>query len=177
VCAGFAVLPPIQKDMTSMQISVVIGLAISSWTIIKLLGKLRKSLAKVLQREQKDDEMEVETTPKGYNLRVSLHKRFWAWLQGEANTNDEMEVETTPKGYNLRVSLHKRFWAWLQGEANTDDEMEVETTPLIAFNKPKIWVVWVWNPITHSHLLVFEFFPSRMLKIPNHVMTITTKKM
>lgn len=126
VCAGFAVLPPIQKDMTSMQISVVIGLAICSWTIIKFLGKLRKSLAKVLQREQKDDEMEVETTPKGSNLRVSLHKRFWAWLQGEANTGDEMEVKTTPKGYNLCVSLHKRFRAWLQGEANTDDEMEKE---------------------------------------------------
>jgi len=106
VCAGFAVLPPIHKYMTSMKISVVIGLAICSWTIIKFLGKLKESLAKVLEREQKDDEMEEETT--------------------------EMEEETTSKGYNLCVSLHKRFWAWLQtvcftqGEANTDDKMEKE---------------------------------------------------
>ncbi|CAK9258268.1 unnamed protein product, partial [Sphagnum jensenii] len=37
VCAGFAVLPPIHKYTTSMKISVVIGLAICSWTIIRFL--------------------------------------------------------------------------------------------------------------------------------------------
>jgi len=101
VCAGFAVLPPIHKDMTSMKICVVIGLAICSWTIIRFLGKLRESLAKVLEREQKDDEMEEETTSKGYNLCVSLHKRFWAWLQtvcfmqGEVNTDDKKEDSQT----------------------------------------------------------------------------------
>jgi hypothetical protein len=106
VCAGFAVLPPIHKDMTSMKISVVIGLAICSWKIIKFLGKLRESLAKVLEREQKDDEMEEEKT--------------------------EMEEETTSKSYNLCVSLHKSFWAWLQtvcfmqGEVYTDEKMENE---------------------------------------------------
>ncbi|CAK9258269.1 unnamed protein product [Sphagnum jensenii] len=129
VCAGFAVLPPIQKDMTSMQISVVVGLAICSWTIIKFLGKLRESLAKVLEREQKDDEMEEETTSKGYNLCVSLPKRFWAWLQtvcqGEVNTDDEMEEETTSKG-----------------EVNTDDKMEMEDS--------QTWL----NTKTSSDLLV-----------------------
>jgi ankyrin repeat protein len=106
VCAGFAVLPPIHKVMTSMKISVVIGLAICSWTIIKFLGKLRESLGKVLEREQKDDEMEEEKT--------------------------EMEEETTSKGYNWCVSLHKSFWAWLQtvcfmqGEVNTDEKLEKE---------------------------------------------------
>jgi len=110
VCAGFAVLPPIQKDMTSMKISVVIGLAICSWAIIKFLGKLRESLAKVLESEQKDDEMEEETTSKGYNLCVSLHKRFWAWLQtvcfmqGEVNTNDEMEKEDSQTWLNTKTS-------------------------------------------------------------------------
>jgi hypothetical protein len=110
VCAGFAVLPPIHKDMTSMKISVVIGLAICSWTIIKFLGKLRESLAKVLEREQKDDEMEEETTPKGYNLCVSLHKRFWAWLQtvcfmqGEVNTDDKMEKEESQTWLNTKTS-------------------------------------------------------------------------
>jgi hypothetical protein len=108
VCAGFAVLPPIQKDMTSMKISVVIGLAICSWTIIKFLGKLRESFAKVLEREQKDDETEEETTSKGYNLCVSLHKRFWAWLQtvcqGEVNTDDKMEKEDSQTGLNTKTS-------------------------------------------------------------------------
>jgi hypothetical protein len=110
VCAGFAVLPPIQKDMTSMQISVVVGLAICSWTIIKFLGKLRESLAKVLEREQKDDEMEEETTSKGYNLCVSLHKKFWAWLQtvcimqGEVNTDDKMEKEDSQTWLNTKTS-------------------------------------------------------------------------
>jgi len=93
-----------------MKISVVIGLAICSWTIIKFLGKLRESLAKVLEREQKDDEMEVETTPKGYNLCVSLHKRFWAWLQticfmqGEVNTDDKMEKEDSQPWLNTKTS-------------------------------------------------------------------------
>jgi len=110
VCAGFAVLPPIHKDMTSMKISVVIGLAICSWTIIKFLGKLRESLAKVLEREQKDDEVEEETTSKGYNLCVSLHKRFWAWLQtvcfmqGEVNTDDQMEKEDSQTWLNTKTS-------------------------------------------------------------------------
>jgi amino acid transporter len=110
VCAGFAMLPPIQKDMTSMKISVVIGLAICSWTIIKFLGKLRESFAKVLEREQKDDEMEEETTSKGYNLCVSLHKKFWAWLQtvcfmqGEVNTDDEMGKEYSQTWLNTKTS-------------------------------------------------------------------------
>jgi len=110
VCAGFAVLPPIQKDMTSMKISVVVGLAICSWTIIKFLGKLRESFAKVLEREQKDDEMEEETTSKGYNLCVSLHKKFWAWLQtvcimqGEVNTDDKMEKEDSQTWLNTKTS-------------------------------------------------------------------------
>jgi serine/threonine-protein phosphatase 6 regulatory ankyrin repeat subunit B len=110
VCAGFAVLPPIQKDMTSMKISVVIGLAICSWTIIKFLGKLRESFAKVLEREQKDDETEEETTSKGYNLCVSLHKKFWAWLQtvcfmqGEVNTDDKMETEDSQTWLNRKTS-------------------------------------------------------------------------
>jgi ankyrin repeat protein len=110
VCAGFAVLPPIHKDLTSMKISVVIGLAICSWTIVKFLGKLRESLPKVLEREEKDDEMEEETTSKGYNLCVSLHKRFWAWLQtvcfmqGEVNTDDEMEKEDSQTWLNTKTS-------------------------------------------------------------------------
>jgi ankyrin repeat protein len=110
VCAGFAVLPPIHKDMTSMKISVVIGLAICSWTIFKFLGKLRKSLAKVLEREQKDDEKEEETTSKGYNLSVSLHKSFWAWLQtvcfmqGEVKIDDTMEKEDSQAWLNTKTS-------------------------------------------------------------------------
>ncbi|CAK9860712.1 unnamed protein product [Sphagnum jensenii] len=108
VCAGFAVLPPIQKDMTSMKISVVVGLAICSWTIIKFLVKLRESLAKVLEGEQKDDEMEEETTSKGYNLYVSLPKRFWAWLQtvcqGEVNTDHKMEKEDSQTWLNRKTS-------------------------------------------------------------------------
>jgi ankyrin repeat protein len=110
VCAGFAVLPPIHKDMTSMKISVVIGLAICSWAIIKFLGKLRESLGKVLEREQKDDEMEEETTSKFYNLCRSLHKSFWAWLQsvcfmqGEVNTDDKMEKEYSRTWLNTKTS-------------------------------------------------------------------------
>jgi hypothetical protein len=110
VCAGFAVLPPIQKYTTSMKISVVIGLAICSWTIIRFLGKLRDSLAKVLEREKKFDEMEEATTSKGYNLCVSLPKSFWAWLQtvcfmqGEVNTDDKMEEEDSQTWLDRKTS-------------------------------------------------------------------------
>jgi ankyrin repeat protein len=110
VCAGFAVLPPIHKYTTSMKISVVIGLAICSWTIIRFLGKLRDSLAKVLEREQKDDEMEEATTSRGYNLCVSLPKSFWAWLQtvcfmqGEVNTDDKMEEEDSQTWLDTKTS-------------------------------------------------------------------------
>jgi len=109
VCAGFAVLPPIHKDMTSMKISVVIGLAICSWTIIRFLGKLRESLAKVLEREQNDDETEEETTPKGYNLCVSLCKSLWVRLQGvcfmrgEGDTVDKMEEEKPQTWLNTKT--------------------------------------------------------------------------
>jgi ankyrin repeat protein len=116
VCAGFAVLPPIHKDMTSMKISVVIGLAICSWTIIRFLGKLKESLAKVLEREQKDDETE------GVLEREQ---------EDDETEDDETEEETTPKGYNLCVSLCKSLWVRLQGgccmrEGDTDDKMEKE---------------------------------------------------
>jgi hypothetical protein len=81
------------------------------------LGKLRESLGKVLEREQKDDEMEEETTEmeeettfKGYNLCVSLHKSFWAWLQtvcfmqGEVNTDEKMEKEDSQTWLNTKTS-------------------------------------------------------------------------
>jgi len=129
VCAGFAVLPPIHKDMTSMKISVVIGLAICSWTIIRFLGKLRESLAKVLEREQKDDETE------GGVLEME-------------QSDDETEEETTPKGYNLCVSLCKSLWVRLQGvcfmrgEGDTVDKLEEK--------KPQTWL----NTKTRSKLLV-----------------------
>ncbi len=109
VCAGFAVLPPIHKYMTSMKISVVIGLAICSWTIIRFLGKLRESLAKVLEREQKDDETEEETTPKGCNLCVSLCKSLWVRLQGvcfmreEGDTDDKMEKDDSQPRLNTKT--------------------------------------------------------------------------
>jgi ankyrin repeat protein len=129
VCAGFAVLPPIQKDMTSMKISVVIGLAICILTIIRFLSKLRESLAKVLEREQKDDETEGGV------------------LEREQN-DDETEEETTPKGYNLCVSLCKSLWVRLQGvcsmpgEGDADNKMEEE--------KPQTWL----NTKTSSKVLV-----------------------
>jgi len=129
VCAGFAVLPPIHKYMTSMKISVVIGLAICSWKIIRFLGKLKESLAKVLEREQNDEETEEGV------------------LEREQK-DDETEEETTPKGYNLCVSLCKSLWVWLhgvcfmRGEGDTDDKMEEE--------KPQTWL----NTKTSSKLLV-----------------------
>jgi hypothetical protein len=129
VCAGFAVLPPIHKYMTSMKISVVIGLAICSWKIIRFLGKLIESLAKVLEREQNDEETEEGV------------------LEREQK-DDETEEKTTPKGYNLCVSLCKSLWVWLhgvcfmRGEGDTDDKMEEE--------KPQTWL----NTKTSSKLLV-----------------------
>jgi ankyrin repeat protein len=143
VRAGFAVLPPIQKDMTSMQISVVIGLAICSLTIIRFLGKLRDSFAKVLEREQKHDETE------GVVLERELEddETEGVVLEREQN-DDETEEETTPKGYNLCVSLCKRLWVRLQGvcfmpgEGDTDDKMEEE--------KAQTWL----NTKTKSELLV-----------------------
>jgi hypothetical protein len=105
VCAGFAVLPPIQKDMTSMKISVVIGLAICSWTIIRFLRKLRVSLAKVWEREQKDDETEEETTPKGYNFCVSLCKSLWVRLHHRVgDADDKMEEEKPQTWLNSKTS-------------------------------------------------------------------------
>ncbi len=124
VCAGFAVLPPIQKDMTSMKISVVIGLAICSWTIITFLDKLRVSLAKVWEREQKDDETEGGVLERKQN-------------------DDETEEETTPKGYNFCVSLCKSLWVRLHHRVgDADDKMEEE--------KSQAWL----NTKTSSKLLV-----------------------
>jgi hypothetical protein len=84
-------------------------LAICSWTIIRFLGKLRESLAKVLEREQNDDETEEETTPKGYNLCVSLCKSLWVRLQGvcfmrgEGDTVDKMEEEKPQTWLNTKT--------------------------------------------------------------------------
>jgi len=141
VCAGFAVLPPIHKDITSMKISVVIGLAICSWKIIRCLGKLRESLAKVLEREQRDDETE------GVLEREQKDDETEGVLEREQK-DDETEEETTPKGCNLCVSLCKSLWVRLQGvcfmrgKGNTDDKMEEE--------KPQTWL----NTKTCSKVLV-----------------------
>jgi hypothetical protein len=112
VCAGFAVLPPIHKDMTSMKICVVIGLAICSWTIIKFWGKLREALAKVLEREQKDDEMEEETDDE-------MEKEdSQTWLN--TKTSSDLLVVTTSK-LSQHVKFRRGEWpaGWVKGAIQT----------------------------------------------------------
>ncbi len=48
MCAGFVVLPPTHRDTKNMKIYVAIGMIVCSWTIIKFLVKLEKTMMKVM---------------------------------------------------------------------------------------------------------------------------------
>jgi len=101
-----------------MKISVVIGLAICSWTIIKFLGKLREPLAKVLERVEKDDEMEEETTEMEEERKKMEEEDSQTWL--DTKTSSDLLVVTTSK-LSQHVKFRRGEWpeGWVEGAIRT----------------------------------------------------------
>jgi serine/threonine-protein phosphatase 6 regulatory ankyrin repeat subunit B len=94
VCAGFAILPPIQRDVRNMKISVIIGLVICSWTIFKFLMKLFKTMAKVI-KQTKATSRKQQT--KDENLWVWLLQSVKFMHRPREDEDDEMEEEAATR--------------------------------------------------------------------------------
>lgn len=102
VCAGFAILPPIQRDVRNMKISVIIGLVICRWTIFKFLMKLFRTMAKVIKRYK-------ATSRK----QQTKDEKLWVWLlqsvkfmhKPREDEDEEIEV-TAATRLNTRTGSH-----------------------------------------------------------------------
>jgi len=102
VCAGFAILPPIQRDVRNMKISVIIGLVICSWTIFKFLMKLFRTMAKVIKRYKATS-----------RIQQTKDENLWVWLlqsvkfmhKPREDEDEEMEV-TAATRLNTRTGSH-----------------------------------------------------------------------
>jgi serine/threonine-protein phosphatase 6 regulatory ankyrin repeat subunit B len=102
VCAGFAILPPIQRDVRNMKISVIIGLVICSWTIFKFLMKLFRTMAKVI-KQYKATSRKQQT--KDENLWVWLLQSVKFMHRPRGHEDDEMEEESATH-LNTRMGSH-----------------------------------------------------------------------
>jgi ankyrin repeat protein len=89
VCAGFAILPPIQRDVRNMKISVIIGLVICGWTIFSFLMKLFRTMAKAIKQ--------YKATSRNQQTK---YENLWVWLlqsvkfmqKPRGDEDEEMEV-------------------------------------------------------------------------------------
>jgi serine/threonine-protein phosphatase 6 regulatory ankyrin repeat subunit B len=102
VCAGFAILPPIQRDVRNMKISVIIGLVICSWTIFKFLMKLFRTMAKVI-KQYKATSRKQQT--KDENLWVWLLQSVKFMHKPRGDEDEEMEV-TAATRLNTKMGSH-----------------------------------------------------------------------
>jgi hypothetical protein len=103
VCAGFAILPPIQRDVRNMKISVIIGLVICSWTIYKFLMKLFRTMAKVIKK-YKATSRKQQT--KDENLWVWLLQSVKFMHRPRGHEDDEMEEEAATRLKTKMGSSH-----------------------------------------------------------------------
>jgi serine/threonine-protein phosphatase 6 regulatory ankyrin repeat subunit B len=100
VCAGFAILPPIQRDVRNMKISVIIGLVICGWTIFSFLMKLFRTMAKAIKQ--------YKATSRNQQTK---YENLWVWLlqsvkfmqKPRGDEDKEMEVTATTR---LRMGSH-----------------------------------------------------------------------
>jgi ankyrin repeat protein len=102
VCAGFAILPPIQRDVRNMKISVTIGLIICSWTIYKFLMKLFRTMAKVIKK-YKATSRKQQT--KDENLWVWLLQSVKFMHKPREDVDEEME-EAAATRLNTKMGSH-----------------------------------------------------------------------
>ncbi|CAM6015978.1 unnamed protein product [Sphagnum balticum] len=89
VCAGFAILPPIQRDVRNMKISVGIGLVICSRAICLFWMKMNRTVTKII-KENKATSRKQQT--KDENLWVWLLQSVEFMQKPRGDGDEEMEV-------------------------------------------------------------------------------------